>query len=335
MSNYIDRYVAAAVDDFPGSDNAATTREVRAALEDIVEARIAEGMTQEDAERAAVEELGDPKVFAEQFRQEPRYLIGPRLFRPWWMAMKIALSVVIPLFIALGVIDFATSDDVDGYDLFGQVLGGVFDGVVQASFWVTLTFVIIQLTGGTSSLVDDEEEWSADDLPTVTRGRQITISEVIANVVALIGASYLAVRFQSDHLGALGLNKVYDLPEDILVFNPEISSWWAVAFFALLGLTLLVSIWSFARGYWTRNVLTVNLIENGLWLAFFALLSTQPNIINPAIGESSSRVGEWDISGDNSNTILIGIGLVIVAWDIYEAVKGHLEYRREVAQGVH
>ena len=334
MTNYIDRYVAAAVDDFPGGDNAAIARDVRAALEDIVDARLADGLSQEEAERAAVEELGNPAVFAEQFRQEPRYLIGPKVFRPWWAAMRIALAFVIPLFVALGVLDFAASDNADGFDLFGKVVGGIFEGILQVSFWVTLTFVIIELAGGTSELLDDDEEWTADDLPKTTTGRQITIGEVIANVMALVGASYLAVRFQADHLGAMGLNKVYDLPAETRVFNPELSRWWAVAFFALLVLTLLVSIGSVVRGYWTRNVLTVNLIENGLWLAFFGLLATAPNIINPEIAESSTRVGEWDISGNNSNTILIGIGLVIVLWDIFEAVKGHIAYRRQVAQGV-
>lgn len=83
MTSLVDRYVAAALDDFPGSDNTATAMDVRAAVEDLVEAKLADGLSQEQAERAAIEELGDPRKFADSFRQEPRYLIGPRLFHYW------------------------------------------------------------------------------------------------------------------------------------------------------------------------------------------------------------------------------------------------------------
>lgn len=334
MSNYIDRYVAAAVDDFPGSENAAIARDVRAALEDIVEARLADGFSQEEAERSAVEELGNPVVFAEQFRQEPRYLIGPRVFRSWWAAMRIALAVVIPLFVALGVIEFSATDNADGFDLFAKVVGGIFEGILQVSFWVTLTFVVIEIAGGTSDLMDDKEAWTADDLPKAASGRQITIGDVVANVMALIGAVYLAIRLRADHLGAMSLDKVFELPADTRVFNPDLSAWWGVAFFALLTMSLLVSIGSFARGYWTRSVLIIKLIENGLWLAFFGLLAKAPNIFNPEIAESSAWIGEWDVSGNNTNTILVGVGLVIVLWDVFESVKGHIAYRRQLAQGV-
>lgn len=334
MSTLIDRYVAAATDDFPGSDNATTAREVRAALDDIVEARLAEGMSQDEAERAAVTELGEPKQFADQFRQEPRYLIGPRVFRSWWLALRIAWAALIPLFVALAALDFLADGDGNSARLFGEVLGGAFEGLLQGAFWVTLTFAIIELTGQSSALDEEREEWSPDDLPKVDVGRQITISEVVLSLVSVVGAVFVAVRFQADQLGAFGLDAFYDLPKDTPIFNPELSSWWGIVFIALLVLSLGVSIWAFIRGVWSTDVLLVKLAENGLWLVYLLLLNASGDIINPIIVAESSQKSEWALTGENSNNIIIGIGIIIVLLDVFDAVKGHLEFRKRVTQGI-
>lgn len=333
MNSLIERYVAAAVDDFPGSDNANTTREVRAALEDMVESFVDQGMTREDAERAAVQELGDPKKFADQFRQEPRYLIGPELFRSWWYVLRIALGVLIPLFVVLVVLDVASNESASIGDFVGGVLGGAFDGLLQAAFWVTLVFAIIQWTGQ-SGMVEEEKEWTPDDLPMVDHGRQIGISEVILSLVSLVGAIFVGMRFRDDHLGAFGMNQLYDLPMDTPIFNPELSQWWGIGFFALMLMSLLVSIWSFVRGSWSTDILGLNLLENGIWLAFLLLLAAAGDIINPEIIAASSRTEDWALTGENSNNIIVGIGMLLIAFDVFDAVRGHLKYRSRNTQGV-
>ena len=333
MNSLIERYVAAAADDFPGSDNANITREVRAALEDMVESYVDQGMTQEEAERTAVRELGDPKKFADQFRQEPRYLIGPRLFRPWWYALRMTIAVVVPLFVVLSVLEVATNDAAGAVDFVGEALGGAFEGLLQAAFWVTLIFAIIQWTGQ-SSMVEEEEEWTPDDLPMVDHGRQIGISEVILSLVAFVGAIFVGLRFRDDHLGAFGMNQLYDLPANTPIFNPDLSQWWGIGFIALMLMSLLVSIWSFVRGKWSTDILGINLIENGIWVAFLLLLADSGDIINPEIIAASSRTEDWALTGENSNNIIVGIGLLIIAFDVIDAVRGHLKYRSRNAQGI-
>lgn len=335
MTSLIDRYVAAAVDDFPGSDNAATSRDVRAALEDMVDANLTQGMSQDEAERAAIEELGDPKEFAEQFRQEPRYLIGPKLFRPWWNTLRMVMAVVVPLFIALAVLENVSDGDAGTLDFVIEIIGSVFDGVVQAAFWVTLFFAIFQFTGGVINHNDNAKQgdaWSVDDLPGLQAGRQIGIGQIVQNLIPLIGAAYLGTRIQDEQLGAFGLNTLYDLDAATPVFNPELSSLWAVAFFALLVFSLLVSAWSFMKGFWTQNVLIAHLVDGGLWIAFVLLLANAGDIINPVIVENSGQEGDWWITGENSNNVIVGILLIIIVWDIYDSVKGHFDFRKLNAQ---
>lgn len=334
MTSLIDRYVAAASDDFPGSDNASTARDVRAAVEDMVDAKLAAGLPQDQAERAAMEELGDPKQFAEQFQQEPRYLIGPKLFRPWWNTLRLVMAIVVPLFIALGALEFVSDGDGDTMSLVIEIIVSVVEGIIQAAFWVTLFFAIFQFTGGVSTVNDAAkrgDSWSADDLPDLQMGRQITISHIVMNLIPLVGASYLAMRFRDEGLGAFGLNKLYELSADTPVFNPELSSWWVVALFALLVVSLLVAAWSFMQGFWTQNVLFANLVDSGLWIAFVLLLANASDIINPAIIQNSGQQGDWWVTGENSNDVIIGILLIIIAWDIFDSVKGHLDYRKRNA----
>ncbi len=332
MTSLVDRYVAAAADDFPGSDNATTSRDVRAAVEDMVEARLAEGLTREQAERAAIEELGDPKLFAEQFRQEPRYLIGPKLFNLWWKTIRVVIAIVVPLFIALAAIEYFASDSDNSYEFLGEIISATFEGVIQASFWVTLFFAIFQFAGATDEL-KQEQVWSPDDLPEIQTGRQITIGTVIISLVSLIGATYMAMRLREDHLGALGLNHFYDLPANTPVFNPELSNWWGIGFIALLVFSLIISVWSFVRGYWTREVLAINLLDCAVWIVFLIALGSAGDILNPVIVDASNQSNSWSITSENSSQVIIGILLLIVAWSVFEPVKGHLDFRKQHRSG--
>lgn len=329
MTSLIDRYVAASVDDFPAPDSD-IAQDVRAAVEDLVEAEIVEGLTPEQAERAALEELGEPRRFAEQFRQEPRYLIGPEIFHRWWKTLKLVIGIVVPLFVLLAALEFYTQDSGNVLGFFGEVIGAVVEGVIQASFWVTLFFAIFQFAGYKNEEAKTASRWTPDDLPEVQTGRQITISEVLVGLLPLIGATYMAVKIRDDQLGVLGLNHLYDVPADTVVFNPELSNWWGIGFFGLLISSLLVSIWSFVRGYWTRDVLVVNLLDCAVWIVYLIGLGSAGDILNPVIVEASSRSDTWTLSADNTNRIIIGIMLLIVAWSAFEPIKGHLDYRKRL-----
>lgn len=331
MTSMIDRYVAAATDGFPSKDNENVARDVRNALDDLVEARIAEGLTQEQAERSAVEELGNPRLFAEQFRQEPRSLIGPDLFHLWWKTIRVVIAIVVPLFMALAALEHFASDSDNSAKLVGELIGGAFEGLIQGAFWVTLFFAIIQVTG-TAKDLENDDPWTPEKLPEVATGRQITIGNVVVSLIGVIGGIFMAIRIREDQLGALSLNKLYDLPAETPVFNPELSSWWGIGFIGLLVFSLLVSIWSFYRGYWTLEVLGINLVDNGLWIVFLIALSQAGDIINPVVTEASSQSENWTITGENSNQIIAGILILIVAWSLFEVVKGHMDYRKQLRQ---
>lgn len=329
MTLLIDRYIAATNDGFPSIDQADVERDVRAALEDMIDARMEEGLDRESAERAAVVELGDPAAFAQQFRRSPRYLIGPKLFSSWWFVTRTVLLIAVPIIMGVDLLGSLATGGDDWARIVGNVIGAGFFGATQIMFWVTLTFAVIEMFGG-SSYVDvgaiKESDWTIDDLPDVPAGRQIKVSDLVFQFVSMGLFTYVVIRLATDKVEAFGLNQWLKLDSDAPVFNPALSEGWFWAFIGLVAVNLLVVTWSYAVGYWTQAVTAVYLLVCLAWIAYLAALAGNGPILNPVI-EQSER--SWGFFGENANAIIVSIIVLITIWDAWEAVKGHWEYRKQ------
>ena len=337
MTTLIDRYIDAATDDFPGGDDVSVAREIRAALEDIVEAKMAQGMSREDAERVAVEEVGDPQLFARQFRDAPQYLIGPDLFQPWWATIRTVLAIFLPIMVVLAGIEIAVDSDVNAGEAIGKTIGAAFTAVVQVAFWVTLTFVIIERTGNAASITgvfDRNRKWTATDLPDTRVDRQITVSDVVLNLVMFLGAVFLLLRIRAEQSGAFGMDHLFGVEAGSPFFNPGLSTAWGFALAALLVLSLGLAIWRYIGRYWTAHALAITVMENLAWIAFIVLLGFQGSILNPAL-ITASRESDAGISidQDKSTAIIVAVVVLVSLWDIVESVIGHVRYRRMRATG--
>ena len=79
-----DRYVAATVRGLDEAQRPEVERELRATIEDMVDARLEAGApTRADAERAVLVELGDPVRLAAGYSGRPLHLIGPGVYPEW------------------------------------------------------------------------------------------------------------------------------------------------------------------------------------------------------------------------------------------------------------
>ena len=100
-----DRYVDAAMRTVPEAQRADLAAELRASIDDQIEARIEQGEQQGDAERAVLIELGDPDRLAAQYTDRPLWLVGPRYFAaigiprtvtrnlPWWPSIAVEADI--------------------------------------------------------------------------------------------------------------------------------------------------------------------------------------------------------------------------------------------------
>src|SRR3954464_2212709 len=91
-----DRYVSAAVRTVPEDQRSDLAAELRASIDDQVDARVEGGEPRGSAERAVLTDLGDPDKLAAGYMDRPLYLIGPRYFLDWWRLLKLLLWIVLP-----------------------------------------------------------------------------------------------------------------------------------------------------------------------------------------------------------------------------------------------
>ncbi len=305
-----DRYVAAAVRTVPEQQRADLAAELRASIDDQIEARIESGEAPPAAERAVLTDLGDPDKLAAGYMDRPLWLLGPRYFLQWWRLLKLLLWIVIPC----AVFGVSLAMVIDGAT-FGEIMGAVWPlaltVAVHLAFWTTLVFAVVERTEGRSSSLPFGE-WTVDQLPE-PRPRGAGLTDLVCSLVFLAAAA-----------GAI----LWDLFVGFVPTEPGLSFldpglWpaWILGLFALMALEAGVAITVYALGRWTLWLAVVN----GLLSAAIAIpaiwLLLQGELINPAyfpaiLGPEGAEVGA---------IVSIVIGFVIAGTAVWGTVDAVLK----------
>ena len=304
-----DRYVDAAMRTVPEDQRDDLSAELRASIDDQVDARVAEGEEHTSAERAVLTELGDPDKLAAQYTDRPLWLVGPRYFLDWWRLLKLLLAIVVP-FAGLGV---GIAQVIDGSGI-GQTTAAIVTTMlsvaVHVAFWTTLIFAIVERTSPRSGKVP--VEWSVDHLPE-PRQKGVGFGDMIANVVFLFVAA-----------GAI----IWDLtigfvPSEpgLSFLDPDLWPWWITGLLVFMAIEAALSVIVFLVGRWTIALAVVNAILDlavavpALWLlASGQLLNAE--YFPTLIGDDGAQVAAIV-------TVIAGFGIVaITLWDIIDvAIK--------------
>ena len=102
-----DRYVAATVRHLGVRQRPEIERELRAAIADDIDARVASGQAVADAEYSAVAELGDPEELAARYAQTPHALISRRVYPEWVKFTRLSCVTVLPIVFVVLVVVYA------------------------------------------------------------------------------------------------------------------------------------------------------------------------------------------------------------------------------------
>ncbi|MDW7655937.1 MAG: hypothetical protein SCM11_02050 [Bacillota bacterium] len=200
--NLMDRYVYAVVRHVPASQKADIEKEIRAMIDELLQEKMKKTQTGQDgtasgregqnepdeqAVRAVLTSLGDPAELARQYHGSSQYVIGPALYETYWLVMRIVLAATgIGLLIAT-VIQLVTDSQMNGWEAFGSLTGGLFQGLLSAFGMVTLIFLLINRYGAdeiSKGIKEEKEKWKPDDLPQVPEAKlRIKRSDPIANVI--------------------------------------------------------------------------------------------------------------------------------------------------------
>ena len=309
MTTLTDRYVWAVIRSLPEKTRDDIERELRASIDDAMEARVASGEPIRTAERETLLELGDPDRLAAGFAERPTYLIGPAHYFDYVRLLKLLFALVLPLVVALSVVAQIISGTQFG-GIIGGAIGTAVQVIVHIGFWVTLVFVLVDRSENARKPL---ATWTPESLPERS-SRRIGLPELVATVVllALFAGALVWQQFSTIFTDASG--------NPVPVLHPDLWPVWIPYAAGIIAAELVFAVVLYRTG-WTRVLAIINV---PLTLAFTipaVWLVLADKLINPAfLAELPDEAAQPVVAS------VIAVALVALAG--VDIVDGALKARR-------
>ena len=316
----IERYVHDVTRRLPEKQRGDVARELTAEIEDMVADRANGKKPTARHAYDVLTEMGDPSMFADQYRDHPRFLIGPDYFEAYVVLLKTIYLIVLPILVfVLWMTDALVTNQSAG-ELILKIAGVALEASIQIFFWTTLSFVVVQKLAGTKV---KGNEWTPDDLPNAPPSQEIARSEsyfAIAWSVFAVLATLYQVPFIYQWLA----------PDDVpQFFAPGMWPVWTLGLLTVSLLGLAAEIVKLAVGGWTKLTVSLIWLVNAMSIGFFAsaALFVYP-IANPdmlrLIAESFDKP---DISQSVHSGVIVFIIVIILInlWEMAESLRKYLK----------
>lgn len=310
-----DRYVYAAMRTVPEAQRDDLATELRASIEDQVEARVAAGESASDAERAVLTELGDPDKLAADYTDRPLHLIGPAYFLDWWRLLKLLLWIVLPS-AAFGI---SLAQVLAGEDSIGVIIGTVIPVLISVTvhlgFWTVLIFAIVERTTK-GERKTPLTPWSVDQLPE-PRPKGVGFGDMIGSLI------FLAVAAGAI-LWDLFIGFVPTQP-GLSFLNPGLWPVWISVLFGLMALEAGLAVAVYAVRRWTIGLAVLNGLLNFAIAVPAVWLLTQGELINP---EYFPAIIDGDGGAEVQSIVTVIVGFVIVGTAVWDTVDASIKAAR-------
>jgi hypothetical protein len=302
MSELTDRYVGATLRTIPAKQRDDIEAELRASIDDAVEARLTDGEDAETAETEALAALGDPDRLASGYTGRPGYLIGPDHFFVYRRLLAVLLVTVVPIVLAVTAVGQVISGSDIG-DVFAQSMGVGISLVVHIVFWTTLVFYFID-----RSDEDSGTEWSLSMLPSLPTAGSIKLSDTIASVVFLVITIAMFIVSRD-------ISPVTADGSMVPIFDPAMWDFWFPFLIAVLAVEIVFEVVKYRVGSWTWGLASVNLAINALFAVPAVYLLATDQVFNP---EFLNRVPDQALALDG---VIIAFIVAMSAFDVIQAFR--------------
>ncbi|MGW1061740.1 permease prefix domain 1-containing protein [Micromonospora rubida] len=307
MSSLTDRYLAATLRAVPAPRREEIATELRASIEDMIEGRTGAGRDADTAEREVLTELGNPDRLAARYADRRLQLIGPTYYLHWQRLLRLLLTFVPALVgTVVGVVQAATGEDLVPAITSG--FGTAFEVAIQVTFWVTLTFAIIERADPSLKL----PAWTVDQLPEVPAKQDMTLTDIAASAALML---FTAAFLPWQHF--LSWARQID-GERIPLLDPALWRSWLPVLMAVLLAGVVFELVKYRVGRWTWPLVAV---KAALDLAFsvpVVWLLAEDRLLNPDLVE---RFAWLQDEGNLQSITVIAIvttGVVLV-WDLIDS----------------
>ncbi|WP_405914049.1 permease prefix domain 1-containing protein [Streptomyces sp. NBC_00963] len=228
-----DRYVISVARRVPDKERSDIERELRAAIGDDIDARVDRGQAPDEAEFAALSDLGNPARLAARYVHRPVALIGPDLYPEYRQALRgVALAVLPAVYVVLAIVFRARGENV-WVTLF-RPLGDTVNVAVYLFVCVTVLFAAVDRAVGAKSGTAADTGWTPDRLAPVQVRRETVRRDLIGLVgkAALVIGLLLVQRWVSPVSDAAG--------KAVPVINPALWGGWIPWFMTLVVLAVVL-----------------------------------------------------------------------------------------------
>lgn len=280
MSDIIDRYIYEVTIRLPEKERGDVREELMSNIQD---------MLPDGATDAAIDEvlvgLGNPSKLADQYRQQPRYLISPANYELYTRILKIVLpiagTILFSIGILSGIVDFIQSGNTQVSAFIGQSLaeGAMMglSGIWQVLVLTTFGFAVAERYGKRKA----EHKWTTADLPEtmpespgsisiVESVVELIVTLIIATIAVLVCMGKIPVVFTAAN-GALQAVQ--------FVNSSFLSLCILVIVFATL-MSVLESVIKIVRRRWSLLVFTSVFVSSMTAVISVIYLATRSDILN-------------------------------------------------------
>ncbi|WP_231441999.1 HAAS signaling domain-containing protein [Brevibacterium zhoupengii] len=317
MSALTTIYVDNVVGHLPEDSRGDIAAEIKATIDDMIEARLSglEHPADEQAaaaEREVLEELGDPAQLSREYSNSPQHLIGPKSYPVFiWTIRWVLPLVAVAAAVTNSIAFIATNDEVQIGALIGQLVGNTVVALLTAFAAITLLFALgdREMSGGAAEkIAGTTKGWSVDQLrATDAKAKQIRAEAVLNLVFIVLLALLPLVPTSLFYVGHLNNGEPF--------VNPELGFGWFLGYWGFLALMAIVEVVKLVRSSANTAVLVIGAILDVAMAVFLTIALLSQQVLHPELTNTS---------GADFQQIITVIAIwAIVIWDQISTWRAH------------
>lgn len=326
--NLIEVYIQEVIRRLPEKSREDIALELRSTIEDM----LPDQYNEEDI-KEVLEKLGSPALLASGYRDQPMHLIGPRYFDVYTSLLKMILPIAAVIsfisMLAEYFIGYAGNEAIMNVVLhfMGEGIWRIIEVGIQVFFWLTLSFAILERTDKGKDgvpLTASLQKWTPDDLKAIAyvpKKKAISKCEIFGSLMWT--AIWASLYFYANHLvgvyrgGSEGLEfKIPAMNQDILL------QYWPIVV-VVIALEILLSLYKFIKGQWTRRLALFNTIVQLIGTVVFIIILLNPNLLSTEFITFMTDLFTTNTNQFKSSFIggILCIYIITTAINIYDGYK--------------